>query len=390
MAEKKYSSLKIVIPMEILSILLAVVMVGVLSLLKEVKTDQLLSHCVLTLLAMMVAGYQVRHEFLDKSLDYDNGEHPLRFFLCVFAGLVIAGICCFLPVGAWPFVFVFVMLTVFSNLKTGILVGMMLLSLTVMVTGEALTGYLIYTLSGIFSAALFQRIDGKFNMVLAFVLSMLSLLFCETACVILLSNSRPSVEDFVIPAANMIVTTTLLLGILAYFYAKVLYRYRVAYLTLNDTEHPLLQEVRTERKDAYMASVHIAYFGDNIARALDLDAEAMKLLCYYRCVSREMLEELHEKGEIPPMAWILLQEYAKALPVRTRETTAILMTEAVIAKALERVAQGRKDDFIQEIDGILDPMLFEERLQSSKLGIGEFNTIKRIFKEAKLYYDFLR
>ncbi|MBQ7925860.1 MAG: hypothetical protein IJ335_06145 [Lachnospiraceae bacterium] len=390
MAEKKYNSLKIVIPMEILSILLSVAMVGVLSALKQVKTDQLISHCTLTLLAMMVACYQVRNEFVDKTMDYDNGAHPFRFFLCVFAGLLIAGISCFLPVGAWPFVFVFVMLSVFSNLRTGILVGMMLLSLTVMITGEALTGYLIYTLSGIFSATLFRRIDGKFNMVLAFVLSMLSLLFCETGCVILLSNSRPGVEDFVIPAANMIVTTTLLLGILAYFYSRVLYRYRVAYLTLNDTEHPLLQEVRSERKDAYMASVHIAYFGENIARALDLDGEAVKLLCYYRCVAREKLEELHATGVIPPMAWILLQEYFRELPIRTRETTVVLMTEAVIAKALERVSQGRKDDFIQEIDGILNPMLLEESLQNSKLGLGEFNTIKCIFKEAKLYYDFLR
>lgn len=390
MAEKKYNSLKIVLPGEILCALMAVGMVLAFSLYQQVELDVLLSHCFMTLLAFMIAGYQIRNEFLEQTLDYDNVEHPLRFFCCLLAGLVIAMISCFLPVGAWPFVFVFITLSIFSNMRTGILVSMVLLSLTVMVTGEAMTGYLIYTLSGIFSAALFRRIDGKFNLVLAFVLSMLSLLFCETASVILLSNSRPTVEDFVIPAANMIVTTILLISVLRGFYSQVLYKYRVAYLTLNDTETPCLQELRNQDKEHYMACVHIAYFCDNIARKLGLDTEAIKTLSYYRCVPGEQLKEMEERKEFPPMAQKLLKEYFREQPVETKETTVLLMTEAVIDRALERVAKGQKEDFVQEIDGILNPLLLEERFKGSALSLGDFNTMKKIFKEAKLYYDFLR
>ncbi len=390
MAEKKYNSLKIIVPAQILGTILAVLMVWGISFYQQMKTEQILSNTALAVLAFMIAGYQIRKEFTEQTMDYDNGEHPARFFCCVFIGMLIAGISCFLPVGAWPFVFVFVLLSIFSNMRTGILVSMILLSLTVLLTGQGVIGYMIYTLSGIFSTALFRRIDGKFNMVVAFVLSMLSLIFCEVSCVILLQNARPGVEDFVIPAANVIVTTTLLIGILRLFYSQVLYKHRLAYLLLNDTESPMLQKLRNEHKQQYMECVHIAYFCDSIGRKLGLDEEALKALAFYRLISREELNELEEKGQVPPYTCRLFREYFHEEKIHTKETTVVRMTEAVIRRALERISSGQKEDFIQEIDGILDPMLLLEEFRDSELSLGDFNMMKRIFKEAKLYYDFLR
>ncbi len=390
MAEKKYNSLKIILPAQILCTILAVLMVMGISLLQQVETEQLISNMALALLAFMIAGYQIRKEFTEQTMDYDNGEHPARFFGCVLIGLFLAGVSCFLPVGAWPFVFVFILLSIFSNMRTGILLSVILLTITVMLTGQAVTGYMIYVLSGIFSTTLFRRIDGKFNMIMAFVLSMLSLVFCEVACVILLQNARPGVEDFVIPAANVIVTTTLLIGILRIFYSQVLYKYRLAYLLLNDTENEVLQEVRTERKQQYMECVHIAYFCDSIGRKLGLDEEALKALSFYRLVSRDVLKSMEEQGKIPPYTCRLFREYFKEENVTTKETTVVLMTEAVIKRAMERIAAGNQEDFIKEIDGILDPMLMQERIRTSELSLKDFDTMKHIFKEAKLYYDFLR
>lgn len=389
MAERKLSKAKIIILCEIICILLATGFTALLSLYFQVKTDKLVSNCFIMLLAFMATGFQIRRDFTEGRTDYDNAEHPLRFFVCLLCSLMVAGISCFLPVGGWPFVFVFVMLTIFSNVRTGILVSMVLLTMTVMLTGEAESGYLIYTVSGIFSASLFKHIDDKFDMLQAVVLSMISLLFCEICCGILLANVRPNLETFVIPVTNIIVTVLLLLGILKYFYSKVLYRYRLQYLLLNDTENPVLQNLKTDNKEKYMECVHVAHFCENIAAKMSLNVEAIKALSYYRAISGEKLEEMLVNEQFPPVAAQMLLEYKQNKRITGKETTVLIVTEVLIQQAFSYIKAGRKKEFVNAIDEIINPLFFDERLKGSHLSLYEFHQMKQIFKEEQLYYDFL-
>lgn len=389
MAERKLSKAKIIILCEIICILLATGFTALLSLYFQVKTDKLVSNCFIMLLAFMATGFQIRRDFTEGRTDYDNAEHPLRFFVCLLCSLMVAGISCFLPVGGWPFVFVFVMLTIFSNVRTGILVSMVLLTMAVMLTGEAESGYLIYTVSGIFSASLFKHIDDKFDMLQAVVLSMISLLFCEICCGILLANVRPNLETFVIPVTNIIVTVLLLLGILKYFYSKVLYRYRLKYLLLNDTENPVIQNLKTDNKEKYMECVHVAHFCENIAAKLSLDVEAIKALSYYRVISGEKLEEMLANEQFPPVAAQMLLEYKQNKRITGKETTVLIVTEVLIQQAFSYIKAGRKKEFVNAIDEIINPLFFDERLKGSHLSLYEFHQMKQIFKEEQLYYDFL-
>ncbi len=359
------------------------------SLYSHVKTDKLISNCFLMLLAFMVVIIHVHRDIKANCMMFDNGKHPVRLYICFLLSICIAGICCFLPVGVWPFVAIFVALTVFSNLQTGIVISILLLTLPGVLTGQLPEGYLLYLVSGIFAAILFHHIDDKFDMIQAMSLSVTGLLFCEVCCGILLTNARPTAEAFVIPVTNIIVSVLLLLGILKYFYANVLYKYRVKYLTINDTETEALQTLRNSNKELYMECVHIAHFSEIIANSLDMDKDALKTLAFYRNFSLEELIGMYGAEQIPPYAVKLLEEYHSRAAVYSRETTALIIVERFIDRAREYIKSGKKEFIIREIDNIMDSLYLEKRFRTSELSLLEFNKIRDIFKEEQLYYDFL-
>ena len=93
---------------------------------------------------------------------------------------------------------------------------------------------------------------------------------------VLLANEHLSLEQFLVPAANLIVSGILLLGILKIFSGTVVFRDRVKYLELNDTENQVLVKYREEDRSEYFLCVHTAYFCERIANKLELDREDRK------------------------------------------------------------------------------------------------------------------
>ena len=88
---------------------------------KQLSVENALRNAVMTAMGLAVAGFFLRREQLDSQLDYDNDEHLMRFWIAVWSCLLLSLACTFLPVGGWPFLPVFVVLSLFSNLPVGIL-----------------------------------------------------------------------------------------------------------------------------------------------------------------------------------------------------------------------------------------------------------------------------
>lgn len=80
--------------------------------------------------------------------------------------------------------------------------------------------FFLYFISGVFAACLFQHLEQEFAIGIPLFLSLFCLLLCETANVVLLANEHLSLEQFLVPAANLIVSGILLLGILKIFRAQ--------------------------------------------------------------------------------------------------------------------------------------------------------------------------
>lgn len=377
---------------EFLSILLAAAGIYGISFLQQKTFDITLSNMVLGMAGTAILGFHLRQAYLNEELDYDNGGHYLRFWICFWIGMAGAFICVFLPAGGWPYITIYVLLALFSNMSTGILAASVLLMLPVVLGGATTGAFFLYFLSGLFAVTLFRNLKDNFRFGIRLFLSLLCLFLCETAGIVLLENERPSLESFMIPTVNIIISGILLLGILKLFSSSVIYKYREKYLELNDTENTLLADYRSTSRSDYMHSIHTAYFCERIAARLLLSTEDLKCAGYYHriCGSRE---QLLEEQEFPPRVRDILLEYLdKKNPVRSREAAVLVCSDKVVGtiQYLLGKSEERNLDYDRIIDTVFRRFAEADTFGNCDLSLRELKIMQDIFKEEKLYYDFLR
>lgn len=377
---------------ELLSMIVTAAGIWGIACLRQKSPDVILSNMILGVAGVAILGFCLRQAYLEKELDYDNGEHYLRFWISYIIGLAGAFVCTFLPVGGWPYLTIYVVLALFSNMSVGILAASVLLAISVMLCGATQALFVLYFLSGLFAVTLFRHLDHEFKIADRLILSLLCLLICETAGIVLLANAKPSFESFVIPVANIIISGILLIGILKLFSSLVIFKYREKYLELNDTENPLLAEYRNGSKEDYIHSVHTAYFCERIAGRLDLDVEALKCAGYYHRLCGKNSQILEEQ-QFPPRAQEILAEfYDKKTPVTRKETAVLVCADRVVntIQKLVQKSQGRGLDYDYIIESVFNHFAETDTFAKSNLTLRELDTMREIFKEEKLYYDFLR
>lgn len=355
-------------------------------------TDYMLCHIVLAVLGIAILGFGLRMAVIRGELDYDNEEHIGRFWLCFLAGLAVAFASAFLPSAAWPFLPVFVLLGLFGNRNQGVLAGAVLLTIPVCLTGCGAEVFLMYLISGFFGVQLFRKLENGFRAGGPILLSLGCLLVCETAGTVLVKNARPELEYFLVPAANIIVSGVLLFGFLHFFSKKIVYRYRENYLELNDTENDMLSSLKQKDKSAYMRCIHTAYFCERIALRLGMNQELLKCVGYYHIMGEE-LPTLMETHSFPPDAVEVLEEYLnrKKSPGR-KETAVLLASEEVLGQILLLLEQNADQpvDYDKVIDGIFERYEEAGTFRQCDISLREYHAMHKIFKEEKLYYDFLR
>lgn len=358
----------------------------------QVGMEITLRNIVMSILGIAIIGYLHRLDYVSDMLDYNNGEHLMRFWMALWCGMVIAFACVFLPVGGWPFLPIYVLLSLVGNMSAGVLAASVLLMISVFMADAAAGIFFLYFISGIFGASLFRHLKNGFTIGVPWFLSMLCLLVCETANIVLTINEQLSFEQFLVPGANLVVSSVLLLGILKWFSGKVVYQYREFYLEWNDTENPVLAEYKKTDREAYFVCVHTAYFCERIARKLSLDADAIKCAGYYHKMEKEY-EVLLEEHHFPPMAKLILQEYHTRKNAVIHKETAVLLCSNSIVNSMMYVFSKNKDkqpDYDQVIDTVFKKFHEAGTFRNCNISMQELNTMQKIFKEEKLYYDFLR
>lgn len=359
---------------------------------RQLPSDRLLGNCVMTVLGLAVTGFHFRREYADGALDYNNAEHVGRYWLCMGIGLLAAFVCAFLPAGGWPFLPVFVMLSLFSNLGTGVLSSSVLLLTAVLLSG-AQSGsfegiYALYLVSGVFAATLFRHLENDFKVGIPLFLSLLCLLVCETANLVLVANARPDFELFVIPIVNIIISSVLLLGLLKLFFSMVIYHDREKYLDINDVENPMLVQLRQEHREKYMNCIHTAYFCERLARQLDLDVDALKSAAYYHW----MEEETEQEKQFPTAVREIMCDYrGRRHGIQRRETAVLLCADTVVESVTYVLGQGKDKqvDYDRVIDLVFERLSEGGTFDGCDISVKELHDMQKVFKEEKLYYDFL-
>nr|MCR5756049.1 hypothetical protein [Acetatifactor sp.] len=333
----------------------------------------------------------IRQAYMFDELDYDNKENYLRFWFCFLMGLIGAVVCAFLPAGGWPYMPIYVLLALFSNMSSGIIGGSVLLMISTLLSEVNLGVSFLYFVSGIFAITLFVHLSGEFKVGVRLMLALLCLLLCETEGTVLLANERFRPELFVIPLANCILSGIILLLIMNLFSSKVIFRFRGVYLDLNDTENEILSKFRAESKQDYMHSVHTAYFCERIARKLNLNDEVLKCAGYYHkvCMSHP---ELLDNYNFPDDVRAVLNDYQKKNGNILRKETAVLLCSDMVMNAIQYLidkSNGQTIKYENVIDAVFKKLEDSETFAECNISIKDLYTIKKTFKEEKLYYDFL-
>lgn len=313
--------------------------------------------------------------------------------------LVVSLCCAFLPPAGWPFLVVFVMMSLFCGFLPGICGGISFLTFSVLLSGADVGVFALYALTGLLGACLFSRLDEKYRIALPLFVSLSFLFAAETACVVLFANETLKWELFLIPALNVIISLILLLILLKVYSGMEIFKYRIKYLEINDQEFELLVNIKEKDKNAYYRAVHAAYFSERIAQALSLDADAAKTAAYYANAGilykepEKDLEDTFVSYGFPPYARQLLRELTgKNTGIRHKEAAVVYMADAVISSILYlfEKKQDTKTDYAAVIETVFQKKRESGSLKNSELTFAEWNRMKKIFKEEKLYYDFLR
>lgn len=389
---------------ECLLMLASVAGVWLIGTLFQAGQDTLLRNMVISALGMAILGLLIRQETAEHLLQYDNGEHLMRLLACLGICLIVALACVFLPAGSWPFLVIYITLALYGSTFIGVAAGSVLLTVTVLASGAGVNILVMYLISGIIGVSLFRQLDTEFKVGVPLVISLMALLVCVTANVVLFANERLEPELLVIPAANVIISGILLLGILKVFSQSVIYRYRVIYMELTAPECELLSRLKEEARAEYYQSMHTSYFCERIAGRLELDAQAVKAAGFYHKIgvlyqdsspedrSRELLT-MFEEQHFPPVMQEILREYLLAdYPVKRKETAVLIMADAVTASIIHLLSAGkeRELDYDKIIDSVFRIKLDSGVLSQCLISMREITQMKKIFKEEKLYYDFLR
>ena len=102
---------------------------------------------------------------------------------------------------------------------------------------------------------------------------------------------------------------------------------------------------------------------------------------------------MFHRQHFPPVMQEILKVYLiPERAVRRRETAVLIMADAVTASIIHLLAadKGRDLDYDRIIDSIFKIKMDSGVLSQCLISMSEITQMKKIFKEEKLYYDFLR
>ncbi|MBR4670862.1 MAG: hypothetical protein IKO84_09705 [Butyrivibrio sp.] len=360
-----------------------------------------------TIVSLMMSG-TVIFMLLDASsrgregFFYDNFDQRNRFVVAYMIGLLLSLALSLVPDQFWPYLAVFVMLALLSNIEIGLVTGVFFVSLSVMLCESG--GYselFMYVLAGVVALAMFRDLKENSSIGLPTFVSLFMQAVLLIAFNILFLNRTLSFNIFVAPALNLMINLILLLLFLNLFGVYVIRKSNDMYMEINDPEFPLLVSLKEKDKDEYFRAIHTAYLAERIALGLGFNARAAKTCSYYHRIGApegklkwDDVKHYYEENNFPIEATELLHEYIEPAKdsVKSKESLSVMLSETVIASIMYLIKKDKdmKIDYDRLIDSVLEKKMTEGSLKDFDVTFKEFDGIGKILKKEKLYYDFLR
>lgn len=383
-------------------LLFAVCIIGCVALyfiydMNDIRALQMLVLCIIGLLTSIFA-FNAGGAY--NTLFSDNINHPERFYVAFMLMMAIVILLPAMPAVAWPVVIIYVLLTILGNVPSGISAGSVCLLMAAMSQGASAYAYAyVYLFCGIAASVLVSHIDEEFKTTLpVFIIELM--LFMGLGVTIVTTLSTISIEILIYPVVNATVTLIFLVFFMKLYSAKVVFKKRDNYLELNDPECQLLTRLKTISPEDYHKTVHIVYFCDRVSAAVGLDAQIVKCAGLYHRIgvilgayNWENTKAVCTEGGIPQDVLDILEEFEDAsVPMRRAETTVLYMADCVV-NSIQFLFTRNKDfklDYADIVEAIFKQKYDAGVFKTSELSLSQYEKMKTVFKEEKLYYDFLR
>ena len=360
----------------------------------------LLQTGVLLMLSAIVTIFSFNAQAVYDKLFGDNINHYVRFYIALM--IVMAGcmIIPFMPAAAWPIVAVFCLLTILSNIPTGIVSSAMCLYILAIAGGAGSYPYVfVYLMTGICASIIVANIDENFKTTLP-VLNIELLLLAGLSVTIITTSSSVSVELFIYPIVNVTVTLIFMLFFLKLYSARVIFKQKDDYLELNDPECVILTKLKDHSPEDYRKTVHVVYFCDRVCAAIGLRPDVVKCAGLYHRIgviggeyNWENTKTACVEASLPDEVMQILEEFENdAVPMTKAETAVLYMCECVVSSVQYLFAKNPEInlDYPSLVDAIFKQRLESGIFDQNEISIRQLELMKKVFEAEKLYYDFLR
>lgn len=317
--------------------------------------------------------------------------YPVLFgFGCIFPLFMSQG---------WPFLFLAVVLVLFSNFMTALTAYTSILITTCMLSGFESNIFLVYFITGVVACILFSAVDENFHAEIPMFLSLFVFLASISAHIIITQNANLNFEMFLVPMINFFLCMVLIFMFFFFMNHVVLVTQKDLYAELNDSESELMIRIRETREESYFHAFHTAYLCNKIACRLNLDPNALRTAAFYReagivngANNDENLFSVCKEYGIPEEAIRILKEYRGQGPMISKENTILTMSAVVIDTIMHLIAEkpDSKLDYRAIIELLFERKMNKKAFDQSTMTLGELNLMKKILMEENLYYDFLR
>ncbi|MCR4791653.1 MAG: hypothetical protein K5871_02775 [Lachnospiraceae bacterium] len=362
---------------------------------------ELIQRAVFSLILGGIVSLVIRKYYPHSVTDPEiSAESEKRLWIIVYISMLLSVLYSFFPNTIWVFVPLFVVLSLFSTPVIGITVASVLLAGTAIISGCGALVFFLYFVSGVFAVMVFLPLDAEMKFMMPAFLSSLCLLACEMCGIILTVNARPDVQMFILPVANCLIGIIVIYSAFRGYSSLVMFRYLDLYQNLCDTENERLLELKDEDPRTYMMSIHTAYFCERLASRLGLDAQIVKCAGFYHemtPLNADDREEFYRDMQFTNALRILLDEYEEyvsnpGISLSRKESAVLVCSRTVVmtVMALFEKDQNAGIDTSRLVDAIFDRFVKIGTFSECEITFADLSAMKQIFKEEKLYYDFLR
>ncbi|WP_026525693.1 hypothetical protein [Butyrivibrio sp. MB2005] len=378
------------------------IMVTLFSYLYGLKVEAIIRNGVTGFLCGGILVYMLVDASTRGLFAYDNGQKRNRFVISYYVSLILAMFLPMIAIETWPYMFVFLLLGLFSTNEIGLFSGSFLVMFSVLLEKEGnYAEFFIYFIAGAVILTLLRDLNETTKIGVPVFISMTLLMVLIVAYDIMFQNRTLSIAMLVVPVVNLLISIILIMVLLNLFGVYVIRKSNDRYMDINDTEYPLLVQLKETDKDAYFNAIHIAYLAERIALDLNLNARAVKTMSYYYNIgvidgskTWDEVKHFYIENNFPEEAMEYLEEYivndrSKQL---SKEAAVIYMSETVIASITYLFGKDKnaKINYDELIEKVFAHKMNNKELYNYNISLYELDHMKALMKKEKLYYDFLR